>query len=128
METVFDVRHLSKTYQTGDVNVSALRDVTLTVPAGELVVLLGPCGSGKSTLFNILGGLDVPSSGQVEGARPAQGVGRGAFRREGVKIGSSGRSAGFPSGVPVSTHRTIVSISACVSRGVLSSRPYRLWL
>jgi putative ABC transport system ATP-binding protein len=64
-ETVFDVRRLSKTYLMGDVSVSALRDVTLTIPAGELVVLLGPSGSGKSTLLNILGGLDVPSAGQV---------------------------------------------------------------
>ena len=65
IDTVFDVRHLSKTYRMGDVDVSALRDVTLTLPEGELAVLLGPSGSGKSTLLNILGGLDVPTSGQV---------------------------------------------------------------
>jgi len=63
--TVFDVRALSKTYHMGDIDVHALRDVTLTLPEGELVVLLGPSGSGKSTLLNILGGLDVPTSGQV---------------------------------------------------------------
>ena len=65
VDTVFDVRRLSKTYRMGDVDVSALRDVTLTLREGELAVLLGPSGSGKSTLLNILGGLDVPTSGQV---------------------------------------------------------------
>ena len=63
--TVFDVRGLSKTYHMGDVDVRALRDVTLTLPEREFVVLLGPSGSGKSTLLNILGGLDVPTGGEV---------------------------------------------------------------
>jgi putative ABC transport system ATP-binding protein len=63
--TVFDVRALSKTYHVGDVDVHALREVTLTLPEREFVVLLGPSGSGKSTLLNILGGLDVPSGGEV---------------------------------------------------------------
>jgi putative ABC transport system ATP-binding protein len=62
---VFDVRQLTKIYHMGEVDVHALRDVTLRLPAGEFVVLLGPSGSGKSTLLNILGGLDVPTSGQV---------------------------------------------------------------
>ena len=65
LETVFDVRHLTKTYRMGDVDVIALRDVSLALPEKELVVLLGPSGSGKSTLLNILGGLDLPTSGQV---------------------------------------------------------------
>lgn len=56
---------LSKVYQTGEVEVKALRDVDLELFAGEMVVLLGPSGSGKSTLLNILGGLDTPTSGRV---------------------------------------------------------------
>jgi putative ABC transport system ATP-binding protein len=62
---VFDLRHLTKTYHVGEVEVQALRDVTLALPPGEFVVLLGPSGSGKSTLLNIMGGLDVPPAREV---------------------------------------------------------------
>lgn len=56
---------LTKIYGSGESTVYALRGVNLSVPRGEMVVLLGPSGSGKSTLLNILGGLDSPSEGRV---------------------------------------------------------------
>jgi len=58
-------RGLSKVYQTGEVEVHALRGLDLVLETGELVVLLGPSGSGKSTLLNILGGLDTATSGEA---------------------------------------------------------------
>jgi putative ABC transport system ATP-binding protein len=64
-DTLFELRDLAKVYHMGEVEVHALRQVNLQLYEGQFVVLLGPSGSGKSTLLNIIGGLDVPSGGQV---------------------------------------------------------------
>ena len=63
---IFRMRDVSKVYHVGDLEVVALRDISLELYAGEFVVLLGPSGSGKSTLLNLLGGLDTPTKGQVD--------------------------------------------------------------
>lgn len=64
-EAVFHIHGVSKIYQMGEVQVHALRSVNLDLYEGELAVLLGASGSGKSTLLNIIGGLDVPTLGEV---------------------------------------------------------------
>jgi len=64
-EPLFQARGITKVYRAGETEIHALRGVDLDLFPGEFVVLLGPSGSGKSTLLNILGGLDVPTSGQV---------------------------------------------------------------
>ncbi|CAI8017884.1 Uncharacterized ABC transporter ATP-binding protein MJ0796 [Geodia barretti] len=56
---------VTKQYEVGDAIVSALKDVSLDILEGQFVVLLGPSGSGKTTLLNMIGGLDVPTRGQI---------------------------------------------------------------
>ncbi len=61
----FRAREVTKVYGSGPAAVQALRGVDLDLPDGEMVVVLGASGSGKSTFLNILGGLDTPTTGEV---------------------------------------------------------------
>ncbi len=65
-ETVLSCKNLQKRYAQGDLNVSVLEDINLSIRSGERVAIMGASGSGKSTLLHLLGGLDTPTSGEVE--------------------------------------------------------------
>ena len=64
-EPVLRAVDVAKVYRMGEVDVHALRGVSMDLHEGEFIVLLGPSGSGKSTLLNIMGGLDNPTTGKV---------------------------------------------------------------
>lgn len=59
------VHHVNKTYGSGETAVQALKNVSFSVPKGEYVAIVGESGSGKSTLLNMIGALDLPTSGKV---------------------------------------------------------------
>jgi putative ABC transport system ATP-binding protein len=64
-DTLLVAENLNKVYAMGEVKVEALRDASFSIYQGEFIVILGPSGSGKSTLLNIIGGMDIPTSGEV---------------------------------------------------------------
>ena len=63
MDTLVEIRDICKVYNPGENEVKALDHVSLTIREGEFVAIIGHSGSGKSTLMNMLGCLDVPTSG-----------------------------------------------------------------
>src|SRR3972149_5786591 len=71
---MIQLENISKIYRMGDVEVPALKGITLNIAGGEMVALIGASGSGKSTLMNIIGFLDKPTSGRylLEGADVSQ--------------------------------------------------------
>ena len=62
---LLEVKNISKTYGNGETAVKALKDVSSSVPKGEYVAIVGESGSGQSTLLNMIGALDTPTSGKV---------------------------------------------------------------
>jgi putative ABC transport system ATP-binding protein len=63
-EPIVSVRNLSKIYRQGEINVTALNNISLDISAGEFLTLMGPSGSGKSTLLHIIAGIDRPTKGE----------------------------------------------------------------
>src|SRR5213595_2139829 len=61
---VVTIRHLSKVYRQGEIDVTALNNICLEIRRGEFLALMGPSGSGKSTLLHIIAGIDRPTDGQ----------------------------------------------------------------
>ncbi len=64
--SILEVEHLTKTYPSGDAQLTVLSDVTLSLNEGETCAIVGPSGSGKTTLLGLCAGLDAPTSGTVK--------------------------------------------------------------
>ncbi|HYG25018.1 MAG TPA: ATP-binding cassette domain-containing protein, partial [Verrucomicrobiae bacterium] len=63
-DNVVEIRNLSKVYAQGEIQVTALNDISLNIERGEFLTLMGPSGSGKSTLLHIIAGIDRPTGGE----------------------------------------------------------------
>ncbi len=63
--SLIQLENIKKEYTLGETSINALNGINLEIDKGELVIILGPSGAGKTTLLNVIGGLDVPTSGNV---------------------------------------------------------------
>ncbi|HVM09469.1 MAG TPA: ABC transporter ATP-binding protein [Acidimicrobiales bacterium] len=122
---MLEICAVSKSYRTGANEVTALRDVDLTVGSGELVAIMGPSGCGKSTLLHVMGALDTPTSGDVvlEGRRlgDLSDTERTTIRRDDV-----GFVFQFFNLVPVLTVAENIALPAVVGRMPAKQRAERL--
>ena len=64
-EPLIEIRNVSKSYRRDSFEIPVLRNVSLTIPAGDFLAFMGPSGSGKTTLLNLIAGLDKPSAGNI---------------------------------------------------------------
>ncbi|OJU17713.1 MAG: macrolide ABC transporter ATP-binding protein [Clostridiales bacterium 43-6] len=65
MSSLIEMKNVSKQYKIGEITIDALKDVNFTIDEGEFVIILGASGAGKTTILNILGGMDSASEGEV---------------------------------------------------------------
>src|ERR1051325_801235 len=64
-DPLIEIRNISKTYRRDSFEIPVLRNISLTIPAGDFVAFMGPSGSGKTTLLNLIAGLDKPTEGNI---------------------------------------------------------------
>jgi len=62
---MIETKHVYKVYKMGELDLEVIKDLNLSISSGEFIAIVGPSGSGKSTVLNILGGLDIPTNGEV---------------------------------------------------------------
>ncbi len=65
MKSFIELRNITKIYKTGEVEIKALDGMSFSIDKGEFVVIVGASGAGKSTVLNVMGGMDTPTSGEI---------------------------------------------------------------
>jgi ABC-type lipoprotein export system ATPase subunit len=126
MSAAIELRDVFRVHRTAEGDAAALQGLTLTVHAGETVVIAGPSGSGKSTLLRVVSGLEEPSAGSVrvlgrELARASAGA-RAAFRQAGVGLVDQHSDRALP---PALTCREIVGLPLALRGAARSERDAR---
>ena len=60
-----EFKNVKKTYRSGEINIEAVKGIDFEIEEGELVIIVGPSGAGKTTVLNLLGGMDVVTDGEI---------------------------------------------------------------